>query len=146
MLHKTLLYVKAAVEMLVKLTPGLNFINVLRTAFTLVDPKSIKKTLMTKLYFLHFWDLRVQKLCIECWWNWHQVEKRRSNFFEFDFLRASQDPSLWTYCRRHFRRFLCLTSHARPSSFSRFIFFCRSRHLIDKWMIKSDRKKETDRQ
>jgi len=28
---------------LVKLTPGLNFINVLHTAFTLVDPKSVKK-------------------------------------------------------------------------------------------------------
>ncbi len=30
--------------MLMKLTPGLNFINVLRTAFTLIDPKRVKKT------------------------------------------------------------------------------------------------------
>jgi len=36
-------HVKAACKMLIKLTPGLNFINVLLTAFTLVDPKSVKR-------------------------------------------------------------------------------------------------------
>ncbi len=35
--------IKAVSRMLVKLIPGLNFINILRTAFTLVDPKSIKR-------------------------------------------------------------------------------------------------------
>jgi len=50
--------------MLMKLTPGLNFINDLHTAFTLVDPKSIKR-LKTQLYFLCFWDLQAQKLYIE---------------------------------------------------------------------------------
>ncbi len=35
---------KAALVLLMKLTPGFNFINVLRTAFTLVDPKSVKNT------------------------------------------------------------------------------------------------------
>jgi len=35
--------VKAARKMLVKLTPGVNFINIQRIAFTLVDPKSVKK-------------------------------------------------------------------------------------------------------
>jgi len=35
--------VKASRKMLVKLTPGVNFINVLRTAFTLVGPKSVKR-------------------------------------------------------------------------------------------------------
>jgi hypothetical protein len=34
---------KALRETLAKLTPGLNFINVLRTAFTLADPKSVKR-------------------------------------------------------------------------------------------------------
>jgi len=29
------------------ISPGLNFINVLRTAFTLVDPKSVKNTVMS---------------------------------------------------------------------------------------------------
>jgi len=33
---------KAACKRLVKLTPGLNFINVLRRAFTLVGPKSVR--------------------------------------------------------------------------------------------------------
>ncbi len=37
------LYKKWARIMLMKLTPGLNFINVLLTAFTLADPKSVKK-------------------------------------------------------------------------------------------------------
>ncbi len=35
----------AACIMLVKLTPGLNFTNVLSTAFTLADPESVKRYL-----------------------------------------------------------------------------------------------------
>jgi len=31
-----------------------------------------KKILMTLLYFLRFWDLQMQKLLVERWWNWHQ--------------------------------------------------------------------------
>jgi hypothetical protein len=46
-LCKTLSYEKVAHKMLIKLTPGLYFINVLNTAITLIDPKSVKKTLMT---------------------------------------------------------------------------------------------------
>ncbi len=34
-----------------KLTPGLNFINVLLTAFTLPDPKSVKKTVKLSIFF-----------------------------------------------------------------------------------------------
>ncbi len=37
--------------------PVLNFINILRTAFMLVDPKSVKNTVVISI-FLHFWDLR----------------------------------------------------------------------------------------
>jgi len=44
-------WVKAAHKMLVKSTPGLNFINVLLTAFTLPDPKSIKKTVKLSIFF-----------------------------------------------------------------------------------------------
>ncbi len=40
--------------MLAKLTPGLNFINVLRTAFTLIDPKSVKNTVKSKVSFYTF--------------------------------------------------------------------------------------------
>jgi len=35
----------------VKLTPGVNFTNVLCTAFTLVDPESVKNTVMSSLSF-----------------------------------------------------------------------------------------------
>jgi len=34
---------KASYKMLVKLTPGVDFINILRVAFTLADPKSSKR-------------------------------------------------------------------------------------------------------
>jgi hypothetical protein len=43
-LCKTHSYEKAAHEMLMKMRPGINFINVLITAFTLVDPKGVKNT------------------------------------------------------------------------------------------------------
>ncbi len=46
MSHFTLLGsagVKAVRRTLMKLTPGLNFINILRTAFTLVGPKSVRQ-------------------------------------------------------------------------------------------------------
>jgi len=45
---------KAAHNMLVKLTSGLNFINVLRTAFTHSDPKRIKKTIKLSNHFYAF--------------------------------------------------------------------------------------------
>jgi hypothetical protein len=37
-------HIKAARGTLMKLTPGLNFINVLHTAFALVDPEGVKIT------------------------------------------------------------------------------------------------------
>jgi len=42
--QKRRLYKQSTWKMLMKLTPGLNFINVLRTAFTLTDPESVKDT------------------------------------------------------------------------------------------------------
>jgi len=42
---------------------GLNFINILRTAFMRLEPKSIRKTVKLSV-FLHFWDLRAQKLLV----------------------------------------------------------------------------------
>jgi len=38
--------------------PGVNFTNVLRTAFARIDPKSVKKYSSVISVFLHFWDLR----------------------------------------------------------------------------------------
>ncbi len=40
---------------------GVNFINVLHAAFASAEPNSIKKTVKSSV-FLHFWDLRAQKL------------------------------------------------------------------------------------
>jgi len=42
---------KAARKMLVKSTPGVNFTNILRAAFTTADPKSAKNTLKTSVFF-----------------------------------------------------------------------------------------------
>ncbi len=66
-----LLYKKAARKMLVELTPWLNYINVLHTAFTLTDPKSVKRYLWLNCIFLHFGGLWAKKLLKESWWNWH---------------------------------------------------------------------------
>ncbi len=63
-----------------KLTPGVDFINVLHTAFTLVDLKSLKRHWWLKLYLLRFRDLQAQKLYVEHWWNWHHVESVRWKF------------------------------------------------------------------
>ncbi len=41
--------------------PSVNFINILRAAFTLTEPKSVKK-IVNSLVFLRFQDLRAQKL------------------------------------------------------------------------------------
>jgi len=46
--------VKAAHKMLVKMTPGLNFINILLTAFTPADPRSVKKTVKSSVSFYAF--------------------------------------------------------------------------------------------
>jgi len=43
--------VKAAHKMLMILTPGINFINILRTAFTRTDPKCAKKTVKSAVSF-----------------------------------------------------------------------------------------------
>ncbi len=56
--------------MLVKLSPEVNFINVLRAAFTRPDPESAKKQSSCQS-FMSFWDLGKYKLLVEHWWNWH---------------------------------------------------------------------------
>ncbi len=50
---------------------GVNFINVLRAAFTCLDPKSTKNS-DDLTVFLRFWNLRMQKLLVKSWWNWPQ--------------------------------------------------------------------------
>jgi len=53
--------------------PRVNFINVLRAILHAQIPKVQKKRLTAWLSFLHFRDLRMIKLLIKCWWNWHQL-------------------------------------------------------------------------
>jgi len=49
-----------------------NLINLLRAHFTRADPKSALKTYGLAV-FLRFWDLRLQKMFVERWWNWPLV-------------------------------------------------------------------------
>jgi len=63
-------YEKFVLLMLMKLTVGVNFANVLRAAFTLADPESAKKT-DNLIVFLRNWDLheissRSYKTCFLC--------------------------------------------------------------------------------
>jgi len=46
--------------------PGVNFINVLRAAFTHVDTKSAKKQSSCQS-FSRFWDVHAEKLLVEHW-------------------------------------------------------------------------------
>ncbi len=56
--------IKAVHRTLMKLSPGVNSINVLQATFACADPKCAKKT-DNLTVFLHCWDLDVN-LCVEC--------------------------------------------------------------------------------
>ncbi len=64
--------VKAAFRTSMPLTPGLNFINILQTAFMRVNPERLEFSKILSI-FLHFWDLRAQKLLVKHWWNRHLI-------------------------------------------------------------------------
>jgi len=87
-----------------KLSTGLNFINVLCTAFKRADPESVKRYWWLNCTFLRFWDLWVLKLYVECWWNWHLT-----NAFFFQFFFPSKNLTF------PFHSFL---------SFLSFVLFC----------------------
>ncbi len=46
--------------MLAKLSPGINFINILREAFTHKDPKSTTKTDNLTVFFVYFGSVRIK--------------------------------------------------------------------------------------
>ncbi len=46
-----------------KLTPGLDVINILRTAFTPVDPKSVKNTVKLSIFFMLLGSTRAKAVC-----------------------------------------------------------------------------------
>ena len=48
--------IKASHKMLTKMTQGVNFIIVLQTAFTCVEPKSVKEAVKSSIFLL-FWEL-----------------------------------------------------------------------------------------
>jgi len=45
---------KAVRRTLMKLTPGVHFINILRTPFALIDPESVKNTVKSSVSFYAF--------------------------------------------------------------------------------------------
>ena len=62
-LEKGFSYKKGTHKILMKLTPGLNFINVLCTAFTLEEPKSIKKTDNSSVFFMLLGSTSLKAKC-----------------------------------------------------------------------------------
>jgi len=60
--RKTLLYKNDARKMLVKLTPGVNFINILLKAFKHVDPKSAANTVKPSVFFALSGSERIKAL------------------------------------------------------------------------------------
>ncbi len=53
----------AACKVLVKVTPGLNFINVPHTAFKCADPRSIKKTVKLVIFFMVLCSALIKAAC-----------------------------------------------------------------------------------
>jgi len=62
--------VKATCKMLMKLTPEINFINILRTLFLLIF---CAKNFKPKTQLCNFWHQNLGAKCVlKCWWNQHQ--------------------------------------------------------------------------
>jgi len=85
-LHKALLYEKYEHEMLMKLTSGAKFTNILWAAFAQIfiftKKYKAKNLSREKLRKTHLF----KKLPIKCWWNWYQAisnqrKSRKSIFF-----------------------------------------------------------------
>ncbi len=56
---------KAACKMLIKLTLGVNFTNILQAASILIDSKRKKNTVKPSSFFWRFWDLCLKKLHVK---------------------------------------------------------------------------------
>jgi len=99
---KTIKCVKAARNLLVKLIPEVNFIYVLRTAFTLTDPESMKRYWWLDCIFLRFWDLWASKLHVKCWWNWYLISIILAVVMRIDSVRTlpifEAKAGLVTFC------------------------------------------------
>jgi len=75
-LRKALLYKKIAHKMLMKLTKGVNFINILCTNFLYESPLSSFSLLRVWLWT----NFCMKNSRVKCWWNWLKV----FSFFNWD--------------------------------------------------------------
>jgi len=73
------------------LLPGVNFVHILRAAFTHVCPKSPKKTLIIWLSFLRIWYLRTYS----CTYIVDEIAGRRGWFVD----EAIRNTRLWLYLK-----------------------------------------------
>jgi len=91
-------YKKVAIKMLVKLTPGHNFINILCTAFICADPKSAKKTVKLSFLFTLSGSRSVKAVWyVKHWWNWPLI------FHERIFSKCRFKKCLLVFIFRHRR-------------------------------------------
>jgi len=91
--------IKALSKMLVKSTPGVNFINIQWAACAWADPKSAKRQSSCQS-FVHFWDLHAQKLHVELLWNCHLERHAKGNgptLADYDVPMGISDRCAW--CR-----------------------------------------------
>ncbi len=70
---------KAACRTLMKLTPGAYIINILRTAFVLVDPESVKITVKSSVSFYAF-GIYERKSCA---YNVDEIEPKSQSYQTF---------------------------------------------------------------
>jgi len=72
-LCKTILYKKAGQKILVKLTLGVHFTNIIQAVFTLADPKSTQSHWWLDCHFAFVGSAHVKAARKTCWWNWQQL-------------------------------------------------------------------------
>jgi len=69
---------------------GVNFTDVLRTAFTLIDPKSAKTTVKLSV-ILQIWDLRAEMLSV------NMLVKLTPGYFFYFFRKQLSDKKVWLF-------------------------------------------------
>ncbi len=80
------------------LTPSVNFINFLSTAFALIDPESIKNRVKSSMSFYTFGICQCKScMYIERWWNWALVSIS-TKFYEQPFLQKCNFKQFSTNC------------------------------------------------
>jgi len=63
---------KTAFKKMIKLNPGVNFYNII-PALLFVQILKVHERQSSCQSIWNFWDLGMQKLLVEHWWNWTQV-------------------------------------------------------------------------